>query len=115
MTEGRKDDATKPRVELVPPCFIRAAARALAHGADKYTDPDGPNYLKVDGGERRYYAAALRHLMAWFEGEHTDTDSGLAHLDCAAASVAILIHREHEQAREPEPEPQVLDALGRRV
>ena len=99
MTPGRKDDTDKPRVELVPPCFIRAAARALANGASEYVDADGPNYLKVENGEARYYAAAMRHLMAFHEGEAADKKSGLHTLDHAAACVAILIHRAHERAR----------------
>ena len=38
-----------------------------------------------------YYDAALRHLMAWFEGEDTDPESGVSHLAHVMACMAILM------------------------
>lgn len=38
-----------------------------------------------------YVAAAKRHLELWWEGQETDTESGLPHLAHALACLAILV------------------------
>jgi len=38
-----------------------------------------------------YYDAALRHLMAWFEGEDMDPESAVSHLAHVMACMAILM------------------------
>lgn len=37
-----------------------------------------------------YYDACMRHLMAWWEGEDLDPDSGLPHLTHAMTGLAVL-------------------------
>ncbi|HUH39360.1 MAG TPA: dATP/dGTP diphosphohydrolase domain-containing protein [Castellaniella sp.] len=37
MSEARKDDAAKPRMDLIPPEALFAMAGVLTHGADKYS------------------------------------------------------------------------------
>lgn len=84
--------ALKDRLECVPPSFLPAVAAAMSHGADKY----GPYQWRdtsVTAGV--YYAAALRHLLAWYSGETFDFDSRASHLAHAAASLAILIDATH--------------------
>ena len=90
---GRKDDKEKNRLDLVEPEFIEGIGEVLTFGANKY-EPN--NWQKVEDAEDRYYAAALRHLIAWRKGEKTDPESGLSHLDHAACNIMFLKHFERE-------------------
>ena len=92
-TAGRKDDQEKNRLDLIEPEFIEGVGKVLTFGADKY-EPN--NWQKVEDAEDRYYAAALRHLIAWRKGEKTDTESGLSHLYHAACNIMFLQHFERE-------------------
>lgn len=91
---GRKDDQEKNRLDLIEPEFIEGVGKVLTFGADKY-EPN--NWQKVEDAEDRYYAAVLRHLMAWRKGEKTDSESGLSHLDHAACNIMFLQHFEREE------------------
>ena len=90
---GRKDDQEKNRLDLIEPEFIEGVGKVLTFGADKY-EPN--NWQKVEDAEDRYYAAALRHLIAWRKGEKTDPESGLSHLDHVACNIMFLQHFEKE-------------------
>jgi hypothetical protein len=95
-----KNDAGKDRWALLPIGPAREVVRVLMHGAKEYRDPEGPNYLKVDNGEERYYEALIRHLAAWWEdGERYDLESGLHHLAHVASNALILLHRFRHQER----------------
>jgi hypothetical protein len=87
-TIGRKDDAGKPRFDLMPPAAERKIAEVLAYGARKYA-PE--NWRKVANPEARYLAAALRHINAWRNGERRDKESGLSHLAHAATSLMFVM------------------------
>ena len=91
---GRKDDQEKNRLDLIEPEFIEGVGKVLTFGADKY-EPN--NWQKVEDAEDRYYAAALRHLIAWRKGEKTDPESGLSHLDHVACNIMFLQHFEKEE------------------
>lgn len=90
---GKKNDEGKNRLDLVEPEFVEAVGKVLTFGAEKY-EPN--NWQKVDDAEDRYYAAALRHLLAWRRGEKTDEESGLNHLAHVAANMMFLLHFEEE-------------------
>ena len=90
-TEGRKNDKDKNRLDLIEPQFIEAVGEVLTFGAKKY-EPN--NWQKVEDAEDRYYAAALRHLLAWRKGETIDEESGLSHLAHAATNMMFLLHFE---------------------
>jgi hypothetical protein len=66
----------------------RAVVRVLTHGANKY---GVGNWQHVPEARDRYFAAAMRHLIAWREGQLVDLDSGLPHLAHAAASLLFLL------------------------
>lgn len=85
-----KHDCDKPAADLVPPRAIEQVARVLAFGAQKY---DADNWIKCDR-TRRYPAAAMRHLWAWFRGETNDPESGLPHLAHAACCVLFALELE---------------------
>lgn len=91
MTAGRKDDHQKAPWDL----FLWGAASAvvdvLEHGRRKY---DADNWRAVPEARRRYFAAALRHLVAWRRGEALDPESGLSHLGHAATCILFLLELE---------------------
>lgn len=93
FTAGQKDDKEKNRLDLIEPEFIEGIGKVLTFGANKY-EPN--NWQKVEDAEDRYYAAALRHLIAWRKGEKTDPESGLSHLDHVACNIMFLQHFEKE-------------------
>ncbi len=79
----------RPSLECLPPRALRFLASAFEVGANKY---DGPMNWRVEGiVASEYYAKALRHLTAWFEGEDRTRDDGHHHLAAAAADILILI------------------------
>jgi hypothetical protein len=88
-----KADADKIRMDLLPVSFLRWTAAALRYGAEKYDDF---NYMRGTGLKySRVYAAALRHLTAWWDSEgdgECDDESGIHHLAHAASCLAMLIH-----------------------
>ena len=90
---GRKDDAGKPRWSLLPHKEIEEVVRVLMYGARKY---GADNWREVEDGRRRYYDAAMRHLMAYRQGDWTDDESGLAHLAHAVASLLFIMALERE-------------------
>ena len=84
-----KQGAGAAKVPMGALPFAVVAELAVAHGegATKY----GRHNWR--GGEvlaSTYFAAAQRHLTAWYEGEDVDPDSGLSHLVKAMASLAVL-------------------------
>lgn len=83
---GRKDDGGKPDFSLLDPTALLTVVKVLTFGASKY---GADNWKTVPDMERRYFAAANRHLWAWYNGEETD-ESGLPHLAHAIASLFIL-------------------------
>lgn len=91
---GRKYDQEKNRLDLVEPEFIESVGKVLTFGAQKY-EPN--NWQGVEDAEDRYYAAAMRHLMAYRRGEKIDPESGLSHLEHLACNVMFLLHFEREE------------------
>ena len=91
---GHKDDQEKNRLDLIEPEFIEGVGKVLTFGADKY-EPN--NWQRVEDAENRYYAAAMRHLMAWRKGEKIDSESGLSHLYHVACNIMFLQHFEREE------------------
>ena len=84
---GVKFDEDKPRMDLIPPEALFAAAKILGYGANKYS---ARNWEKgMDWG--RVYAAAQRHMNAWWEGERYDIESGYSHLWHALVNVLMLV------------------------
>jgi len=77
---GKKFDKEKIDWGLVPWKEIEGMAEAMTYGKVKYNEnPADPNWKKVDNGFHRYFAAFMRHLQAYRDGEKIDPDSGLEH------------------------------------
>lgn len=87
MTEFQKHDAGKARYDLIPPCALDEIAQVLAVGADKY----GADNWRAGAAWSRYFAAAMRHLWAYWRGEDLDAETGRHHLAHAACCVLFLL------------------------
>ena len=87
VNKGLKYDAGKQRWDLLPIEEIEGIVDVLTFGANKYTDN---SWQAMDNGIERYYAAMMRHLVAWRKGEHTDIESGLDHLSHALTNLVFI-------------------------
>ncbi len=85
--EGRKDDSEKDKWNLLQTKSIRGLVKVLSYGARKYA-PE--NWRLVKDGRERYYAAAMRHIHAWRDGEERDEETGLNHLWHAMCCLMFL-------------------------
>jgi len=96
---GRKHDDGKRRWDLIPWRALGLVADALTLGASKHGD-DG--WRTLPNARRRYYAATLRHLTAWWDGDAIDHDDGLPHMAHAIADALLLLALDL-RASTPEP------------
>lgn len=77
----------KLRLHLVPWAAITEVAKVMDFGADKHG-----RYNWMQGGDwSELVDAAMRHLLAWVEGERVDPETGLSHLSHLACNVLMLI------------------------
>lgn len=89
---GIKDDAGKPPLGLIPRSAQLREARILAYGEAKY----GRHNWRKGMRWSRLGDAAMRHLLAWMDGEDIDPESGephLAHLRCCTGF--LIEYAEH--------------------
>jgi hypothetical protein len=89
LGEGKKYDSEKDRWDLLNLEDLEGVVKILTFGAKKYS-PN--NWQMVENGVERYYAALLRHLVAWRKGEYLDSESGLPHVDHAFCNMYFLVH-----------------------
>jgi hypothetical protein len=78
----------KPKLSDTPTVALRLLGQVMSMGRAKY---GRFNWRANAVSATVYYDAALRHLMAWFEGEDLDPESGLPHLAHAMACMTILL------------------------
>jgi hypothetical protein len=78
----------KAPIDKVPPALLLAVAEAMQFGADKY---GAYNWRTAKISSSVYYAAMMRHITAWWDGEDYAPDSKVHHLAHAAASIALLL------------------------
>jgi hypothetical protein len=88
ITDAKKNDDGKSRVDLVDPEFITEIGYILRMGAEKYEEF---NWIKGMAWSRPT-AALFRHLGAWQRGEELDPESGFSHLAHVAANVMFLMN-----------------------
>ena len=86
IPKGKKLDSEKIRYELLPPEALEGTAKILTFGAKKYGDRNWEDGIEFS----RVYGALQRHLIAWWGGEDTDTESGESHLHHAGCNIAFL-------------------------
>ena len=85
--KANKADQNKMRYDLIPPSTLKALATILTFGAIKYGDRNWENGI-VWG---RVFAALMRHLWTWWQGEENDQESGESHLWHAQCNLSFLI------------------------
>jgi hypothetical protein len=85
---GIKFDDEKTRFDLLPWNEIKQVADVFTLGAKKYADD---NWKFVPDGRKRYFAAAMRHLVAWKEGVKYDEESKFNHLAHALCCILFLL------------------------
>jgi hypothetical protein len=78
----------KPKMSHTPTESIRLLGQVHSMGAAKY---GAFNWRKKTVSSTVYYDAAMRHLMAYFDGEDVDGESGLPHLAHVMACCSILL------------------------
>jgi len=85
---GIKFDSQKIRPDLLPAVALIQQATGVAFGTVKYEED---NWQKIENGKKRYIASAMRHILAYQNGEDIDPDSGLHHLTLAACCLCFAI------------------------
>jgi hypothetical protein len=88
--EALKFDSNKVGVHLLPSGPLMQIAEVLDFGVKKYAAHNwrkGFDWSRLSG-------AAMRHLLAWNEGEDIDPESGLPHLAHLGCCVLFLL--EHQ-------------------
>lgn len=97
---GMKFDGAKARMDLLVdgcPNALEAVGKVLTFGAQKYA---AHSWQTVEGGEERYKAALIRHLLAVGKGESVDPESGLSHLAHLACNALFILELELRKCKE---------------
>lgn len=87
-SEGKKFDSDKLRLDLLSIPAMEGVAKILGMGAKKYGERNWQKGLKYS----RVFAALLRHLFAWWNGEELDNESQLNHIHHVACNIMFLQH-----------------------
>ena len=98
---GRKTDVGKRRWDLFPFKAARRIVDVMTFGAKKY-EPN--NWRYVDGWRDRYFAALMRHLDSWWQGEKVDPETGIYHLAHAGCCVMFLLELDDDDETKAERE-----------
>lgn len=78
----------KVSITKFPAAALLHGAHAMGNGASKY---GSYNWRGNPVRASIYVDAAIRHLLAWFEGEELAADSQVHHLGHALASIGIIL------------------------
>lgn len=80
MTFTKFDNLKAPMFEFCtyPRTVLESEAWVLKHGSLKYGRSNW-HAADLNEGVERYLAAAMRHILALFDGEFIDEESGLPH------------------------------------
>jgi hypothetical protein len=91
------EKAAQPSISLVPARAIMAAARSMTAGVAKHGGghTGRGTYRDADSGGQclpeTHLDSCLRHLLKYQMGDLFDDGTGLSHLDCAIAQLAVVI------------------------
>jgi hypothetical protein len=84
---GKKFDTGKTRLDLIPPEAVEAIGQVLTFGAQKYQDHNWRKGIHYS----RLYAATLRHMNSFWEGNDIDEESGLPALSHAIVDLIMIL------------------------
>lgn len=98
-----KADEGKLEWSLMPFKELEEVVKILQFGARKYSLD---NWKKCDNW-KRYEDAAMRHLVSYIKGEHTDPESGKSHMAHLICNALFLMWHDNQTA-EQEKEDQAL-------
>lgn len=93
MSGAVKFDSSKPPLGLIPRTALEAEAQVLAFGAEKY----GRDNWRKGMEWQRMIDAALRHIVAFADGEDMDPESGYHHLAHAKCCLSFLLEYHAKQ------------------
>jgi len=102
VKEFRKYNKGKLRYDLLPVEALEAVVDVLTYGAEKYTvagSSGDSNWKNCPDIDNVYYAAALRHIMAWRKGETTDSESTRHHLAHAMCCLIFILQTDLEKIK----------------
>lgn len=85
---ARRDNAGKPRFDLLPPDGLTALAEVYTAGAEKYGDRNWEQGLFWGQG---CFASLMRHANAWAAGEDRDPETGKHHMAHVAWNAIALV------------------------
>lgn len=85
--EGKKNDAGKSDISLIPLIAQEEEAKAFMVGEVKYGRYNYCEGIKAS----RQMGALLRHALAWFNGEERDPIDGQHHLGSVRACAAMIL------------------------
>lgn len=91
MSEGRKDDAEKSRMDLLCPFAMEELAKVLTFGSKKYSAWNWSKGITTS----RLIAAALRHIFAFASGQDLDPETGLSHIAHAMCCMMFILGMPH--------------------
>lgn len=100
-TQGRKNDAGKTRLELLPLDALDEVGKVLTLGAKKYGDRNWERGIVYS----RVFGALTRHAWAWWRGESRDPETGYSHMAHCAANALFLLSYELRVARRLDDRP----------
>ena len=86
--DRKKYDLGQPDWSILPYDRLEFVVRVLDFGARKY---GRDNWKDVPNADTRYFAAAMRHMVAHHSGNPIDDESGLPHLAHAVASLLFMM------------------------
>lgn len=89
-SEGIKNDAGKPPLNLISPYFLEEVATILGFGEAKYGKANWKKGIEFS----RLVAATKRHLQAVEKGNFIDEESGRSHLAHATCNLMMLFEFE---------------------
>lgn len=78
---------SKVPMSTVPGPVMMEVGLAMLEGARKY---GRHNYRAYGARGSVYYDAAMRHILAWWEGQDIDPDSGLSHISKCIATLVVM-------------------------
>jgi hypothetical protein len=78
---------TKPPLHCIPTPVLFEVGMGMFEGGWKYREA---NWRKIGVRASIYYDAAMRHLIAWWEGEDIDPASNIHHISKVISCLSVL-------------------------